>query len=423
MVVLTPSRVSAAFLAALIAGTALQVWLGWRQMGAARAHRERVPEPFAAEVSLAEHQKAADYSIARTRFARVECLVDALLLIVLTVGGGIAAVDAAWGRLHLPEPWLGVGVIVSVLLIMALVGLPFAAWRTFRLEAAFGFNRTTVGVFIADRLKGLLVGALLGGPLLLAALTLMQRAGARWWLYAWVLWLGFSLAVTWAWPAFIAPLFNRFSPLEDDSLRARIEALLARCGFASRGVFVIDGSRRSAHGNAYFTGFGRNKRIVFFDTLLERLGASEVEAVLAHELGHFRLRHIRQRLILSAAGALLGLALLAWLARRSAFYAGLGVPVASVHAALLLFMLVAPVFTFFATPLSAWWSRRHEFAADRFAAQYANSGELAAALVKLYRDNATTLTPDPVASAFYDSHPPALVRIARLRELIPTPAR
>jgi len=410
-----------AFLIALVAGTSLRLWLASRQIGAARAHRDRVPSAFASQVSLAEHQKAADYTIARVRLGRVEALVDAVIVLVLTLGGGIAGLDALWRKAGWSEPWHGLAVMLSVFALTALVGLPFALWRTFRVEAAFGFNRATLGLFFADRLKGLLLALLIGVPLVLGALMLMRRGGALWWLYAWVAWLAVSLALTWAWPAFIAPLFNRFTPLADAALKARIDALLARCGFASKGVFVVDGSRRSAHGNAYFTGLGRNKRVVFFDTLLDRLAAAEVEAVLAHELGHFRLRHIRKRLLASAGVSLVGLAVLASLARQPGFYAALGLRAASAYGALLLFLLVAPVFTFFLTPLSAWWSRRHEFEADRFAAQHANAKQLADALVKLYRDNATTLTPDRITSAFYDSHPPAIVRIATLQELAARP--
>lgn len=408
---------TAAYVAALAAGTLIREWLGSRQIAAARAHRDRVPEPFAGAVSEVEHRKAADYTVARARLARIESLIDAAVALVLTLGGGIAAIDALWRRTGWGEPWLGAAVILTTLAVTALAGLPFSVWRTFRIEAAFGFNRTTPRLYVIDRLKGLAIGLAIGGPLLLAVLELMARAGGLWWIYAWIAWLAVSLLITWAWPAFIAPLFNRFTPLGDEALKSRIEALLARCGFASQGVFVIDSSRRTAHGNAYFTGVGRHKRIVFFDTLLARLGAGEIEAVLAHELGHFRLRHVRQHLIVSAVASLAGLALLAWLAQRPGFYAALGVPIPSVHAALLLFLLVVPAFTFFGTPLAALWSRRHEFAADRFAAQHASAADLAAALVKLYRDNAATLTPDRLTSAFYDSHPPALVRIAQLRAL------
>jgi STE24 endopeptidase len=332
----------------------------------------------------------------------------------MTVGGGIAFIDALWRQTSLAQPWLGTLVVLSTVMAMGIVGLPFSIWRTFRLEARFGFNRMTPALFVADLAKSLLLGLVLAAPLLIAALLLMERAGPWWWLWAWAGWLGFTLLLTWAWPRFIAPLFNRFTPLADETLKARVEALLDRCGFSSKGVFVMDGSRRSAHGNAYFTGVGRNKRIVFFDTLIERLGAAEIEAVLAHELGHFRLKHVRQRLIVSIFTSFAGLALLAWLAGQPGFYTALGVPTPSSHAALLLFMLVVPAFTYFMTPLGAWWSRRHEFEADDFAVKHANARALADALVKLYRDNASTLTPDRIHSAFYDSHPPALVRIARL---------
>lgn len=406
-----------AYLAALGAGTLARRWLGSRQIASARAHRERVPQPFAAIVSGAEHRKAADYTVARVRLGRIETLIDAGVALALTLGGGIAAIDALWRGTGWREPWLGLAVVLTALAATALAGLPFSVWRTFRIEAAFGFNRTTPGLYALDRLKGLAVAVALGAPLLLAVLWLMASAGRSWWLYAWLGWLAVSLLLAWAWPAFIAPLFNRFTPLGDEALKARIEALLARCGFASKGVFVVDSSRRTAHGNAYFTGVGRHKRIVFFDTLLARLGAQEIEAVLAHELGHFRLRHVRQRLAVSAVSALAGLALLAWLAAQPWFYTALGVSVPSVHAALLLFIIVVPAFTLFATPLAALWSRRHELAADRFAAAHASAADLAAALVKLYRDNAATLTPDRIHSAVYDSHPPALVRIAYLEAL------
>ncbi len=412
---------TAVFLVALAASTALRLWLASRQIAAARAHRETVPPPFAQQVTLDEHRKAADYTIARTRLGACETLIDAVAVLALTLGGGVAAVDALCSRARWGEPWRGVVVVLCVLAITAIIGLPFSLWRTFRIEASFGFNRITPALYWIDRAKGLALALLLGVPLLLAALELMERAGSLWWLYAWLAWVVVSLTLAWAWPTFIAPLFNRFVPLADAELKVRIEALLARCGFASKGVFVVDSSRRTAHGNAYFTGVGRNKRIVFFDTLLERLGVAEVEAVLAHELGHFRLKHILQRILVSAAGSLVGLALLGWLARRAWFYADLGVPAPSAHAALVLFLLVAPVFTFFVTPLAASWSRRHEFAADRFAAAHASAADLAAALVKLYRDNATTLAPDAIASAFYDSHPPAIVRIAELRKLAEQP--
>jgi STE24 endopeptidase len=407
------------FVLAVVAGTATRLWLANRQIAAVTRHRAQVPEPFAHAISAADHHKAADYAAARTRLGRIDTVIDALVLLGLTLGGGINAIDRVSGQLALAEPWHGAVVILAVLLVVSLIGLPLSLWSTFKLEARFGFNRTSLGLFFMDRVKGLALGLLIGGPLLLAALQLMRHAGSLWWLYVWALWLGVSLLMTWAWPALIAPLFNRFSPLTDETLRSRIESLLERCGFAARGVFVIDGSRRSAHGNAYFTGVGRNKRIVFFDTLISTLEPAEIEAVLAHELGHFKLHHIRRRLVVSAVLALAGLGLLGWLAARVWFYQGLGLPGASDYGALLLFMFVAPAFTFFVTPLAASWSRQDEFAADAFAAQYTPTAALMAALVKLYRDNATTLTPDPVHSRFYDSHPPALARIARLRELAP----
>jgi STE24 endopeptidase len=402
------------FIAAVVAATGLELWLAARQVAAVEAHRDRIPEPFAGRLSEEDHHKAADYTVAKVRLGNIGTVVNAVLTLALTVGGGIAAVDALWRRTGWAEPWLGLAVIATVAAVIGLVGLPLSLWRTFRLEARFGFNRTTPGIFLADLGKGLALAALIGGPLVLAVLTLMDRAGRWWWVAAFGIWLAVTLLITWAWPAFIAPLFNKFSPLQDTSLKERIEALLARCGFRSSGVFVIDGSRRSAHGNAYFTGIGRHKRIVFFDTLLSQLAASEIEAVLAHELGHFRLKHVRQRLLLSSATLLGAFALLGWLAGRPAFYAVLGVPTPSPHAALLLFALAGPVALFFTTPLGSLWSRRHEFAADRFASEHASARELASALVKLYRDNASTLTPDPLYTAFYYSHPPALQRIARL---------
>jgi STE24 endopeptidase len=403
------------FIVAVSVSTALELWLSQRQIAAVTAHRNRVPEPFAAAISAAEHEKAADYTIARARFGRISEITNAVLTLALTIGGGIAALDGLWRHTGWQEPWLGAAVIGSLFCITGLLTLPLSIWSTFKLEARFGFNRTTPALFSTDLLKSLVLTVLLGGPLLVATLTLMARAGQWWWVWAWLLWLAVMFIMTWAYPAFIAPLFNKFSPLKDDALKSRIEALLTRCGFKSKGVFVVDNSRRSSHGNAYFTGIGNNKRIVFFDTLLERLGHQEVEAVLAHELGHFSLKHVRQRLFLSIATSFAALAVLGWLTTQQTFYTALGVPTPSTHAALLLFILAAPFFTFFITPLSSLWSRRHEFEADAFATRHANATELADALVKLYRDNASTLTPDPVYVAFHYSHPPALERISRLR--------
>jgi len=403
------------FVVAVIAETITRLWLSSRQIAAVRAHRDRVPELFRNQVELADQQKAADYTVARARLSRVSTVLEAVIRLAFTLGGGIAAIDALWSRAGLSHPWHGTLVIGTVMVVLMLINLPFSLWRTFRLEARFGFNRVSPALFVADLAKGLLLGTLLGGPVVIGALLLMDRGGPLWWLYAWLAWTAFSLLLTWAFPRFIAPIFNRFTPLSDAALKERVESLLARTGFASKGVFVMDGSRRSSHGNAYFTGVGRNKRIVFFDTLLERLGATEVEAVLAHELGHFRLQHVRQRIALSLFTSLIALAALAWAVRQPDIFAALGVSTPSSHAALLLAMFVVPAFTYFITPIGAWWSRRHEFQADDFAAQNASASALAAALVKLYRANASTLTPDPLHSAFYDSHPPALVRIARLQ--------
>jgi STE24 endopeptidase len=407
------------FIAAVAIATAVELWLASRQITAVAAHRDRIPEPFAGQLSPEDHRKAADYTVAKARLGMIGTVIDSIVTLALTVGGGIAAIDALWRHTGWGEPWLGLTVIGTVAGVVGIVGLPLSVVRTFGVEADFGFNRTTPMIFLGDLAKAVLLGVLIGGPLVLAVLVLMDHAGRWWWLAAFGCWLVVTLLITWAWPAFIAPLFNKFSPLEDTSLKGRIEALLERCGFRSSGVFVVDGSRRSAHGNAYFTGIGRHKRIVFFDTLLKQLAATEIEAVLAHELGHFRLRHVRQRLLVSFVTMLVGFALLGWLAGKPGFYQTLGVPTPSTHAALILFALAVPVAVFFTTPLGSLWSRRHEFAADHFASQHANAQELASALVKLYRENASTLTPDPLYTAFYYSHPPALERIGRLTAVSP----
>jgi len=403
------------FLLALVLSVAVRLWLAQRQLRSVRRNRERVPPEFTGVISDEAHRKAADYTIARTRLSRLDIGVEALVLMGWTLGGGLAWVDATWRSFEWPPVLTGVGVLLTIAAVGALVDLPFRIWRTFVIEQRFGFNRTTPATFAADQIKGAILLLLLGAPLAAVILWLMHTAGAGWWLYAWLVWLGFNLTMVWAWPAFIAPLFNRFTPLEDEDLRRRIDALLERCGFSSNGVFVIDGSRRSAHGNAYFSGFGRNKRIVFFDTLLNQLQPEEVEAVLAHELGHFKRRHIAKSVGVMAIASLAGLALLAWLMGQPWFYTALGVTTPSIHAALALFMLVLPVFTLFLQPLFAQLSRRHEFEADAFAARQCPAERLVSALVSLYRENANTLTPDRLWSAFYDSHPPAAERIAHLR--------
>ena len=403
------------FVAVLVAGSLLRFWLTSRQDDRGRSSPGSRTERFCRPRFLADHQKAADYTLATVTFGRRSVAIDALVTFALTVGGVISGNDLLWRHTLGSNLWSGALVILSVVVLTAVIDLPFSLWRTFKIEARFGFNRTTPALFVADLAKSSLIGLLLGGPVVLAALELMERAGALWWLWAWAAWLGLMLLMTWAWPAFIAPLFNEFSALEDTGLKARIDSLLQRCGFTSEGVFVVDGSRRSSHGNAYFTGMGRHKRIVFFDTLLARLSHSEIEAVLAHELGHFKLKHVRKRLLLSIVTSLGALALLGWLTAQTPFYTAFGVQIPSSHAALLLLMFVTPAFAFFATPLASLWSRRHEFEADAFAAHHVSAEDLASALVKLYRDNATTLTPDPLYSAFYYSHPPATERIAQLR--------
>jgi len=402
------------FLAALALMVAVQWWLARRQLRHVAKHRTSVPPAFRGQISLDDHQRAAAYTLARTRLGRWELLYGSALLLLWTLGGGIDLLDRLWRMAELPPLAAGVGLLLSALLLMGLLELPFAWYRTFRLEQRFGFNRSTPALFIGDLLKQGLLVVLLGGPLAAVVLWLMAAAATWWWLYVWLVWLGFGLLVLWAYPAVIAPLFNKFEPLDDAALRRRIERLLQRSGFAASGVFVMDGSRRSAHGNAYFTGLGRNKRIVFFDTLLRSLDENEIEAVLAHELGHFRHRHVRQRLLLSAAFSLTGLALLGWLAETPWFYHGLGVSQPARPVALLLFLLVVPVFTFFLHPLLTRRMRRQEFEADDFAVSQSDAAHLVRALVKLYQDNASTLTPDPLYSAFHDTHPPAPVRIARL---------
>jgi STE24 endopeptidase len=407
-----------AFLAALAIATATRLWLASRHVRHVTARRGAVPEGFAASVTLAAHQKAADYTVAKTRLGMVDAAVAAVVLLAFTLGGGLALLFDLWARVFDPGGYAhGIALIVSVAAITGVIDLPLAIYRTFVIEARFGFNRMTPALFAADLAKSVALGLAIGVPLALAVLWLMDRMGGLWWLYVWLTWVGFNLVMLVAYPTVIAPLFNRFSPLEDLALKERIERLLARCGFRSKGLFVMDGSKRSSHGNAYFTGFGAAKRIVFFDTLLARLGPVEVEAVLAHELGHFKRHHVWKRVAWLFLGSLGFLALLGYLIDEPWFYAALGVERQSTAVALLLFFMVVPVFTFLLQPIGSLYSRRHEYQADAYAASHADARALIDALVKLYRDNATTLTPDPVHSAFYDSHPPAALRIARLQEL------
>jgi STE24 endopeptidase len=364
-----------------------------------------------------EHAKAADYACARQRLGVLEALYDTGVVLGMTLGGGISKLGLWASSLVPPGVPAGTLQLLGVFAVLALLGLPFTIYRTFVLEQRFGFNRTGPATFLADQLKGWALGAVLGGAVAATVLWIMARAGTAWWLVAWLAWLAFSLLVTWAWPRVIAPLFNKFSPLEDQALRQRIDALLARCEFHAKAVYVMDGSKRSSHGNAYFTGLGREKRIVFFDTLLKSLGPAQIESVLAHELAHFKLRHIPQRLAVGAAMSLAGFALLGGLSQQGWFYSALGVPQPGNAAALALFMLAIPAFTWIIAPALAAWSRRHEYQADAFAARFSDGRSLAEALVTLYKDNATTLTPDPLYSAFHDSHPPPATRIARLQSL------
>ncbi|SIO03096.1 STE24 endopeptidase [Sulfurivirga caldicuralii] len=408
--------ISELFIAALTLHVIIELVLNVRQSVKVGLSRKAVPEPFADRITLEDHQKAVDYTRAKLRLARQQLFFDAAILYVMTLGGGFEALYRLWLDSGLAPLWRETGFVLTTLWLLSLLHLPFQLIRTFKIEAEFGFNRTTPRQFVIDLIKGWLLGAALGIPIVAALVWLMQQLlDAQWWLWAWALWMGFNLFILWAWPRWIAPLFNKFTPLEDDTLRQRIENLLARTGFASNGVFVMDGSRRSSHGNAYFAGMGRNKRIVFFDTLLEKLEPEEIEAVLAHELGHFRHGHIKKRLLLSALISLAGFWLLNWLMQQPEFFTGLGVQPPSPGTALVLFVTAVPVFFFWLGPLMALLSRKHEFEADAFAAEQVGSDAMIRALLKLYRDNAAPLVQDEWYSAWHDSHPPAPVRIEHLQ--------
>ncbi len=410
-----PSILTYTFVCLLILTSVIRIWLGRRHIAYVQHHRNAVPVAFNDNIALDAHQKAADYAAEKTKLAITESIAQMLLLLILTLGGGLQFIDDIW-RFALPaqEIMRGAFVICSVLLLSSLIDVPYDYYRTFVVDAKFGFNKMTVSMFYSDLIKHSLVGVVLGAPILFAALWLMQSAGEFWWLYLWLVWALFNLLMLAVYPTFIAPLFNKFSPLKDEALKLRIENLLTKCGFKSQGLFVMDGSSRSSHGNAYFTGFGASKRVVFFDTLLERLNADEIEAVLAHELGHFKHQHVTKRIAMMFVVSFLGLALLGWLINQPGFYYGLGVTHISTYMALMLFLLVSPVFLFLLRPLMASYSRKNEFEADSYAAEHASANDLVKALVKLYRDNASTLTPDPLHSAFYDSHPPASIRISKL---------
>ena len=405
----------------LLAHVVLKFWLNARQVRHVAQHRAAVPQAYAQTIALVDHQKAADYTLAKARLGQWDILLDALLLLGWTLLGGLDALNQ-W-LLSFMQPGLvqQMTLILAFMLVGGIVGLPLSLMQTFGVEQRFGFNKMTPALWVTDLLKGLLLGAVLGLPLLALVLWLMDVGGSLWWLWAWgalVLWQLFLMAIA---PNVIMPLFNKFTPLEDDALKARVQALMQRAGFPAKGFFVMDGSRRSAHSNAFFTGFGASKRVVFFDTLLKQLSTAEMEAVLAHELGHFKHRHIVKMMAVSFATTLLGLALLGWLAQQAWFYTGLGVVPnmsgSNSALALLLFMLAVPVFSFFLAPLSSWRSRVQEFEADAYAASQTPAADLASALLKLYQDNASTLTPDPLFVKFYYSHPPASERLARMRSL------
>jgi STE24 endopeptidase len=408
------------FVSFIILTLLVRFWLASRQLRHVLAHRHAVPAEFAEKIPLAAHQKAADYTVARTKYGMLTLMVNTLVLVGFTLLGGLQWLSVQIFQLTGPGMLYQLALLAAFALISGVIDLPFDYYKQFKLEQRFGFNKMSKGLFFADMFKGVLLGAAIGLPLAWLVLTLMNQSGDLWWLYTWVVWSGFQLLMMVLFPTVIAPLFNKFTPLEDQSLKARIEGLMQRVGFASSGLFVMDGSKRSAHGNAYFSGFGANKRIVFFDTLLARLQPQEIEAVLAHELGHFKLKHIIKRIAMLFVISLGFLALLGYLKAQPWFYDGLGVnplllPGQDNDAmALLLFMLVLPVFTFLFNPLTSIGSRKHEFEADAFAARHTDARDLVSALVKMYEDNASTLTPDPLHSAFYDSHPPASVRIRQL---------
>ncbi len=415
------------FLVVLLLTVFIRTWLASRHIRYVRTHRNSVPDNFSSQINLDAHQKAADYTCAKTRLSYTNIFLDVALLLVLTLGGGLNTLAAFWSNWLSDSLAYGMALIVSTILLIGVVEVPINYYRTFVIEQKFGFNKMTLTMFFADLVKQTVLGALFGVPLLFGVLWLMEKMGVNWWLYVWFMWMAFNLIILSIYPTWIAPLFNKFTPLDDVLLKTRIEQLMQKCGFKSSGLFVMDGSRRSSHGNAYFTGFGKTKRIVFFDTLLSQLSTPEIEAVVAHELGHFKCHHVIKRIVWTFAMSLVFLWVLGYLMQQDWFYQGLGVSTSSeiwatasspsTAMALLLFFLIMPTFTFLFQPLSSLYSRKHEFEADEYAAEKSSAGDLTQALVKLYQDNATTLTPDPLHSAFYDSHPPAALRIARLQNL------
>ena len=404
------------FLAALALATATRLWLALRQIRHVSAHAGAVPDTFADAIPLAAHRKAADYTAGKARLGMLDVAIGVAVVLALTVGGLLQALSDAWTAVFARGSLAhGTALLLSVFFVQGIVSLPLAFYRVFVLEQRFGFNRMTLGLFLADLAKQTALALALGVPLILAVLWLMARMGTYWWLYVWLVLTAFTLVFQLIFVPLILPLFNKLTPITEGELATRVARLLERCGFKPSGLYLMDGSKRSSHGNAFFAGFGAGKRIVLFDTLVNRLEPPEVEAVLAHELGHYKLHHILKRMALSVLTTLAGLWLLGQLMHEAWFYAGLGVEQTGVAVALALFMLAVPQFMFFLHPLSSHFSRKHEFEADAYATRNADSADLAHALVKLYRDNASTLTPDPLHSAFYDSHPPAAARIARLR--------
>jgi STE24 endopeptidase len=403
---------------ALMSGLLVRAWLASRQIRHVSLHRAQVPADFASTISLGAHQKAADYTVSKLRLGLIDMAIDAAILLGWTLMGGLNWLNQTLLHAMGPGLWQQVALVAAFVAIGALLGLPVSLYQTFVLEERFGFNRVTPKLWFTDMVKGVAVGAVIGLPLLALLLWVMGAMGTSWWLWAWGLWVGFNLLLLLIYPTFIAPLFNQFKPLEDETLKARVTALMARCGFSAKGLFVMDGSKRSAHANAYFTGFGAAKRVVFFDTLLNKLSPGEVDAVLAHELGHFKHKHIIQRMVQLFGMSLLGFALLGWLSSQVFFYTGLGV-LPSLQGgndalALLLFMMVMPLLSFFISPLMARLSRQHEFQADAYAVAQTHGADLRSALLKLFEDNAATLTPDPLYAAFYYSHPPATERLQRM---------
>jgi len=404
------------FLIALAISYAIQYWLSKRQIDYIQAHRDAVPPAFKDRVTLEAHQKAADYTIEKEKLGEIDSLISIVMLLVLTLGGGIDSIFKFWYSQDLSQMMADLAAVASIFLIMTIVELPTSWYQTFVIEEKYGFNKNTPAQFIKDQLLSIALVFAIGMPILALILWVMDSIGALWWLYAWAILIGFSLVMSWLFPTLIAPLFNKFTPMEEGSLKRRIQALLERCGFSSNGIFIMDGSRRSGHGNAYFTGLGNNKRIVFYDTLVESLDEEELEAVLAHELGHFKRKHVIKMLIASSVMSLISFAILGWLITQEWFFTGLGVEVQSNAVALVLFMLVSPVFTVFMQPITAWVQRKFEFEADEFAIENARADKMISGLVKLYEENASTLTPDPLYSAFHYSHPPAAIRIAHIEE-------